>query len=316
MKTLVHYQNILNGLFRFGTKQPLEHLDRLWDNLETSGLDIYISSRGLNTICREVYQQGGVEVANLARARIMSIFQICPPVSLEQVRDFAHLHGGNSYEEALEIYSASSISAEFILSNSPQAFSSFNLTEIALTPNVDLSFVHSYRGSRFLPILLVGDLADIWFLANSIGLKRNLESVNLKQWFQGNTFDHSWYPVEELNVNSLAQPAYRSRNVRRGKLITLGLPDQREVESVALIVAVSNPLKEFNVTIELVSSRAGGSLPNCLKLQILDSNGLCVEQDIVNHQDGIVMEIEGEESERFSIQISHNGFMYQENFVI
>lgn len=314
MKTLVHYQNILNSLFRFGTRQPLEHMDRLWENLRTSGLDVYISSRGLDTIWREVSSHSGIDVANQVRARIENALRICPPANLQQVREFAHRYGGNSYEEALEIYSAFSISAKCILSSSPQAFRSFNLTEIHLNQNSDLSFLRNYRVPNSLPDLLVGDLSNIWFLANYVGSNSNPASVNLKQWFQGNRFEHSWYPVEELNVKSFVTPAYRSRNVRRGKLIPLGSSNQQGLDSVALIVAVSNPLKEFNVTIELVPAKVGTLLPDFLKLQVLDANGTCVEQEVSNRDSAIVMEIEGEESEPFSVQISHNSFVYQERF--
>jgi hypothetical protein len=314
MKALVHYQNILNSLFRFGNRQSLEHMDRLWENLQTSGLDTYISRRGLDTIWREVSSQSGVDVANRVKASIEGALGICPLANLQQVRDFAHRHGGNSYEEALEIYSASSISAECIISSSPQSFSPFHLTEISLSQNPDLSFLQDYRVPNSLPILLVGDLSSIWFLVNSLELKRNSTPVNLKQWFQGDRFEHGWYSIEELNIESCVKPASRSRNVRRGKLITLGRSNQKRLESVALIVAVSNPLKEFNVTIELVSGKSGAILPNFLRLEILDADGMCVEQDTANHKSAIVMEIEGEESEPFSVQIRYNGFVHQERF--
>jgi len=314
MKILVHYRNILNSFFQFGTRQPLEHMDRLWENLKTSGLDIYISHRGLETIVREVSSQSGIDVANQVKKRLESALQICLYADLEKARNFAHQHGGNSYEEALEIYSAFSISAEYILSSSPQAFSSFQLEETSLDHNSDLSFLRNYRAPNSLPVLLIGDLSSIWFLENSLDLNRNLTPVNLKQWFQNNRFEHSWYLVEELNVRSCVEPAYRSRHVRRGKLISLGKSNQKGFESVALIVSVNNPSKEFNITIEIVPGTPGALLPDFLQVQILDASGICVEQDIANQKPAILMEIEGEESEPFSIRISHNSFVHQERF--
>lgn len=316
MKTLVHYQNILNSVFSFGTRQPLEHMDRLWENLRTSGLEVYISSRGLDTVWREVSSHSGIDFANRVRANIEGVLRICPPVSLQQVRDFAHRYGGNSYEEAIEIYSAFSISAQYIFSNSPQAFRSFNLTEIPLSQNPDLSFLRNYRVPNSLPVLLVGDLSNIWFLASYVGSNSNPSSVNLKQWFRGNRFEHSWYPVEELNIEPCVKPAYRFKNVRRGKLISLRSSDQPGLDSVALIVAVSNPLREFNVTIELIPTNVGDILPDFLKLEVFDADGKCVEQEISNRDSAIFMKIEGEESEPFSIQISYKNFVHQENFLL
>lgn len=315
MKTLVHYKTIVNSLFQFGIQQPKEHQDRIWDILETSGLEIYISSRGLDTIYQDVKRQSGFEAANYAKTKFQSSFHVCPPVSFEDARAFGNLHGGNSYEELLEIYSASLISAEFILSNTPQVFSSFNLTEMPLTSGIDLSFIHNHRRANGLPILLVGDFPSIWFLINAIKTKNSPASVNLRHWFQLKTSDPNWHPIGELNIKSF-QPVYRSRQVQRVKLISLKASEQREPESVALIVAVENPLKEFNVTIELVSAKPGGLLPNCLKLQVLNADGVCLEEDTVNHQNAIVMKIEGEESELFSVQINYNRFVHQENFII
>jgi|GEM_PF-4704356 len=358
LKILLHYPNLLNDLLQFGSGSPLEQLDRLWDLLKSSNLDVYISQRGLAIIEGDVEAiGGGPQVAQQVSERLRRVFRICPSTDLQQARNFARQYAGSNYEEALELHSAYSIGIDYILSSVPYAFYSFRLEEILLSHTLSLALDRRQAVAPLLPGLIKGELADLWFLINARGAA-NLPPPRLSQqrrdqtlpqllppplgattmtalssgaslnslqrsrptylgkWFQSGDFGYGWQSLHALDVCPYSEPAFRSRRVSRGKVLPLGLVNQPDINSVALIISVGNPTRDFHVTVELVPAQREVLLPNNLKCKILDATGTCVAVEEADNSPAIVMQIEGEKAEPFSILIQHQGCEHRENFVL
>lgn len=316
MRIFVHYLSILNLLLRFSPSQPHEYLDRFWEALRFSDVEIYVSQRGLDTIKREIESYRGVYVASQVLGDLRRVLRVCPYVALEEARKFAHSHGSNSYEEALEVYSAFLVSADIILSDFPNAFLSFGLSRSVLDSKIDLESLRSVKASTSLPLFLLGNFSDVWFIVNSKTVRSGTITPNLSRWFRDNRFEPDWQPIEELLV-SYYRPVHRRKVVRRGKLIPLLNSESVNAEFVALIVSVTNPSHQSNVTVEVVSADMSTCLPDSLSVQILDASGECIEQESAINKPAVIMEIEGEESEAFSVAISYNKtVIHRENFVI
>lgn len=316
MRIFAHYLSILNLLLRFSHSQPHEYLDRLWDALKSSEIEMYISQRGLDTIKREVESYRGTYVAGQVVGNLKRVFYVCPFVDLEEVRSFAHSHDSNSYEEALEVYSASLVSADIILSDFPNAFLSFRLDRFILDSKIDIESLKLAKLSTSLPLLLLGSFSDVWFLVNSNTVTTGLVTPNLSRWFRDNRFEPGWQPVEELLI-SYYKPAHRRKIVRRGKLVPLADSEYGHAENVALIISVANPSHQSNITVEVVSTNSQKRLPSSLKIQILDDSENFVEQENAMNKPAILMELEGEQAETFSVVIFYDGIViHQEKFVI
>jgi hypothetical protein len=316
MRIFVHYLSVLNLLLRFSPSQPEEYLDRFWDALRLSDIEIYISERGWATIEREIESHGGRSAANQTLVELGKVLRVCPFVDLKDARFFAHSYGSNSYEEALEVYSAFLVSADIILSDLPNAFLSFGLTRFVLDSKTELDYLRSARASTSLPLFLLGNFSDVWFLVNARTVGSGTTKPNLSRWFRDNRFEPGWQPIEELLV-SYYQPTHRRKVIRRGKLISLSNSKYAGADNVALIISVTNPLHQSNITVEIVSTDVNKLLPDALSVGILDASGDCVEQESAMNKTAIKMEIEGEEFEVFSVVICcYKEVFHRENFVI
>lgn len=316
MRIFVHYRIILNILLEFGPRQPARQMNRIWKFfLESDSLELFVSDRGMRRICQEL----DIYVHSLQSAEIKyeleRIFRICPPEDLQEVRNFTHMCGGNSYEEGIEIHSAFRISADAILTVFPQDFKTFSLVEIPLNEHVDIDSIKSARVSSRLPPLLIGNLSDLQHIQRAKLSGTPSFPSNLARWFRENRFEKGWQPVEELAI-PYRQTAYRKKNVRRGKLLSIAPGDSSEAWEVALVVTVSNPLHESNVVVEILPAGHSRKLPSLLSLQVLDSNQKCVEQEVAAGKQSVALAIDGEEAEVFSLLICYQNFVHQEKFII
>lgn len=316
MKVLVHYLAFLHDLVQYGTRPPLEHVDRLWHQLRTSHLEVYISERGLKVIRNELSST----IAHIVIKRIEDVFQVCPHPSQPQLEEAQRSFVGRSYEELVEICSAKLMQIDYILSDVEDAFRSFGLREIELNYDIADTLRRENSSLKSFPALMRGSFSSLWFLDNYLRETSNYSGkITLSQWFKENRFPRNWYPLEAFNVKSYVEPV-RGRNVRRGKLIHLGSPHQQRLNksnSVILVIAVANPQREFNITIELLPSQNNSVLPRHLLFQVLDATNTCVAQEKTDYSTpAIKMEIEGEAGERVSILIQHQGFIHREDLVI
>lgn len=314
MKVLVHYLTFLHDLVQYGTRPPLEHVDRLWHQLRTSHLQVYISERGLNVI-RNVLSSN---IAHIVIGRIEDVFEVCPHPSPLQLEEAQRSFVGGDYEELVEICSARLMQIDYILSDIPCAFHSFGLREIQLDRDIVTVLRGENSSLKSFPALMKGNFSSLWFLENYLRETPDYSSkTTLSQWFRENRSARNWHPLEAFNVKSYVETTARSRKFRRGKLIHLGPPHLNNANSVILVIAVANPQREFNVTMEILPSQSNSVLPRNLLCQILDVTDTCVAQEETGYNTpAISMEIEGEAGERVSILIQHQGFIHREDLVI
>jgi len=150
-------------------------------------------------------------------------------------------------------------------------------------------------------------------MTNSSGAK-----ANLSRW-QQEVFDQDWQKVEEILAQSPAEwrRNFRSRakaeSIQRGKLLQL----ERAGEQVALLVELSaTESATVNIYVTACPPNNKSSLPQDLRLMVLDNQGIAVMQARAKGSQYLQLEFNGCTGEGFSVRVVLGDASITEAFTI
>ncbi|MBE7379843.1 MAG: DUF1822 family protein [Leptolyngbya sp. SIO1E4] len=327
MRVLVHFRVLRDTLLNFfETPQPCEQLDRVAEVLKGRNPEVYVSAWGLQSIQRDLaYYCSRPDVPYKVAEMLGQFLQIAPLSEQKKVENLVHLQGTVLSPETFEFHQACEISADAILTGNPRSFSQFNLSVSYLSHQTDLSAIKQVSIISTLPILLVGEFSDLWFLVDSAqkitGLvcpPQTLHSSQpvLTQWLRDDWSQLGWYLPKEVPDLFRSRTPCRKKITSRVKLIPIRSGSLKSEETVALSVAIEKRHLTYQVSIELTASIMGYVLPYPLSLKVMDENGKCaIEQSTLN-KTRIQFEIEVKKSEKFSVVIGNRSFKHKEDFIV
>ncbi|MCA1994920.1 MAG: DUF1822 family protein [Coleofasciculus sp. S288] len=151
-------------------------------------------------------------------------------------------------------------------------------------------------------------------LAHLDRLEHKLDKVNLSQWLQ-NIFEAGWQSVEEIVAPKTLALAFRRYEVKRGKLIDLGI--QLSGQSVALIVTLT-PKTEAEIRLKVQVYPTGEQLylPSYLSLKVLDEEVTVMEAQAGSANTHMTLEFGAQLGERFSVSLELGELSLTEKFVV
>ncbi|BAZ16744.1 hypothetical protein NIES4071_86220 [Calothrix sp. NIES-4071] len=146
--------------------------------------------------------------------------------------------------------------------------------------------------------------------------------LNLSRWLEG-VYDQFWDSVETFLGSNIGDTALNFRqplevgakNVKRAKLINLGMDDST---SFVLVIALIVPDNQFAcIRVQLHPDRKIPYLPSNIKLAVRAS-GEIIQEVQAREQDNYIQlnRFEGEVGETFSIEVKMDSYQITENFVI
>jgi hypothetical protein len=150
-----------------------------------------------------------------------------------------------------------------------------------------------------------------------------IPQVNLSQWFAG-IFETGWQTVESLLSTPELRPAYAFRSVetlepeatKRAKLIDLGIAENNQ--PFMLIVEVSSGSDNLtNIYLKLLPTGDQVHLPAGLEIAILNQSSSVIVAAQARQKDNYIqLQLKGEPTEQFSVQVKLNNASFIENFLI
>jgi hypothetical protein len=185
-------------------------------------------------------------------------------------------------------------------------------------PNHLLFYCRFLEPASIPPLLLSSAQAgSITGISNSIHLDLQKTRTKLDQWLEG-IFEETWQTLDAL-INPTAALALSTRNaetdIRRGKLVDLGMQLARQ--TVALLIIVAPEIEnKLSVLVQLHPTNEAKTLPPHLKLTLLSKLGK-VLQDVESRQHDSYIQLKsfrGEPGKCFSIEISLEGTTIKEDF--
>ncbi|MEG4507884.1 DUF1822 family protein [Microcoleus sp. F6_B4] len=138
--------------------------------------------------------------------------------------------------------------------------------------------------------------------------------INLSQWFQNDfveAIQEAWLTVEEVLGKNIWNPAFRSKAIKRAKLINLA-----EI-TVALILDIA-PAENQEISTILGVYPIGSQtyLPENLKLDVYESEETLVELQAPLQSEGMIQELFLLPGEAFRIEVSLGDFKQIEHFIL
>lgn len=152
---------------------------------------------------------------------------------------------------------------------------------------------------------------------DSVRLSLQETRTKLSQWLEG-AFEETWQAIDAL-INPGAALALSTRNldlnVKRGKLVDLGVQLGRQ--AVALLITVAPETEDkLSILVQLHPTGEEKTLPSHLKLTLLSKLGKVLQEVESRHHDNYVQlkSFSGQPGKRFSLEISLGDTRIREDF--